>query len=244
MSQHRGNSSGAFRKLPQSGFNQRPPPAKHQQRPLKNVVRISSSSINPSIGPIGGGSERLKIGPQYFHSLVDEDCVGAIDGSRFHVKVSISDAPRYQGRKSYPTQNVLVACTFDLKNTYFLSSWEGSASESRILKDALSREHDHLIVPQESKVEGRVLVIGGGANMRSTMIGSGLTGMAQDNRWAGIIVYGCIRDADEINGCDIGVRALASCPRKPAKVGITEKHAPVNIEGTMLHDGEWLISCR
>ncbi|KAG8376305.1 hypothetical protein BUALT_Bualt09G0049500 [Buddleja alternifolia] len=77
-----------------------------------------------------------------------KDCVGAIDGSHFRVKVSSSDAPRYRGRKSDPTQNVLAACTFDLKFTYILSGWEGSASDSRILKDALSRAHDRLIVPQ------------------------------------------------------------------------------------------------
>ena len=30
------------------------------------------------------------------------------------------DAPRYRGRKGYPTQNVLAACSFDLKFTYVL----------------------------------------------------------------------------------------------------------------------------
>lgn len=29
-----------------------------------------------------------------------------------------------------------------------MSGWEGSASDSRILKDALTKEHDRLIVPQ------------------------------------------------------------------------------------------------
>ncbi len=56
-------------------------------------------------------------------------------------------APRYRGRKDYPTMNVLCACSFDLKFTYVLSGWEGTASDSRILKDALSRE-DKLEVPE------------------------------------------------------------------------------------------------
>ncbi|KAG8366070.1 hypothetical protein BUALT_Bualt17G0037700 [Buddleja alternifolia] len=77
-----------------------------------------------------------------------QDCVGAIVGSHFRVKVSSCDAPQYRGRKSDPTQNVLVACTFDLKFTYILPGWEGSASDSGILKDALTREHDRLFVPQ------------------------------------------------------------------------------------------------
>ena len=55
--------------------------------------------------------------------------------------------PRYRGRKGIPTMNILAACTFDLKFTYVLPGWEGSASDSRILENALSRE-DNLKVPQ------------------------------------------------------------------------------------------------
>ena len=42
---------------------------------------------------------------------------------------------------------MLAACTFDLKFTYVLPGWEGTASDSRILKNALSRR-DKLKVPQ------------------------------------------------------------------------------------------------
>ena len=42
---------------------------------------------------------------------------------------------------------MLAACTFDLKFTYILPGWEGTASDSRILKNALSRR-DKLKVPQ------------------------------------------------------------------------------------------------
>ena len=54
---------------------------------------------------------------------------------------------RYQERKYYPTQNVLAACSFDLKFTYVLLGWEGSASDSRILDNALMKDFDRLIVP-------------------------------------------------------------------------------------------------
>ncbi|CAI0550362.1 unnamed protein product, partial [Linum tenue] len=40
----------------------------------------------------------------------------------------------------------LAACTFDLKFTYALAGWEGSASDSRILENALIRD-DKLKVP-------------------------------------------------------------------------------------------------
>ncbi|RVW64362.1 hypothetical protein CK203_046994 [Vitis vinifera] len=82
-----------------------------------------------------------------------KDCIGAIDGSYFRVKVSNDVVQRYRGRKYYPTQNVLAACSFDLKFTYVLPGWEGSTSNSRILDNALMRDFDKLIVPQENAQE-------------------------------------------------------------------------------------------
>ncbi|XP_039131788.1 uncharacterized protein LOC120268450 [Dioscorea cayenensis subsp. rotundata] len=54
-----------------------------------------------------------------------KDCVGAIDGTHIRVKVSNTEAPKYRGREEYPTQNILAACTFDMKFTYVLPGWEG-----------------------------------------------------------------------------------------------------------------------
>ncbi|XP_057733226.1 protein ALP1-like [Arachis stenosperma] len=70
-----------------------------------------------------------------------KDCIGAIDETHSRVKIPRVDAPRFRGRKDHPTQNVLAACGFDMKFTYVLSGWEGTASDSRILKDALNREY-------------------------------------------------------------------------------------------------------
>ena len=61
--------------------------------------------------------------------------------------MSSEDARRYQGRKGYPTQNVLATCSFDLKFTYVLPVWEGTALDSKIIKNALTR-NDNLKIPQ------------------------------------------------------------------------------------------------
>ncbi|KAG2690573.1 hypothetical protein I3843_09G189700 [Carya illinoinensis] len=90
--------------------------------------------------------------------------------------------------------------------------------------------------------EGRVLVIDGGGSRRRAMVGGSLSQWARDMGWAGIVVNGCIRDVEEINGCDIGVRALGSMPVRSSKVGIGEKHVPVYIAGTLIRDGEWLYA--
>ena len=46
---------------------------------------------------------------------------------------------RFHGRKDGTKQNVLAAISFDLKFTYVLVGWEGSAHDSRVLNDAFAR---------------------------------------------------------------------------------------------------------
>ncbi|XP_021992189.1 uncharacterized protein LOC110889006 [Helianthus annuus] len=93
-----------------------------------------------------------------------KDCIGAIDGTHVRVKVPNKDAPRYRGRKGYPTTNVLDACTFDLKFTYVLTGWEGTASDSRIIKNALTRD-DKLVIPT-----GRYCLVDAGLPHTSTLM--------------------------------------------------------------------------
>uniref|UniRef100_A0A0E0JNF0 4-hydroxy-4-methyl-2-oxoglutarate aldolase n=1 Tax=Oryza punctata TaxID=4537 RepID=A0A0E0JNF0_ORYPU len=94
----------------------------------------------------------------------------------------------------------------------------------------------------EEKGHGRVLVVDGGGSLRCAILGGNPVQQAQNNGWAGIVINGCIRDVDEINGCDIGVRALNSHPMKANKKGIGEKHVPVTIAGTRICNGEWLYA--
>lgn len=103
---------------------------------------------------------------------------------------------------------------------------------------------DNVLVREllETRGEGRVLVIDGGGSMRCALLGGNLGQLAQNMGWAGVVVNGCIRDVDEINGCDIGVRALASHPQKSNKKGIGEKHIPIHVAGTVIRDGEWLYA--
>ena len=46
---------------------------------------------------------------------------------------------RFRGHKDGTTQNVLAAISLDLKFTYVLAGWEGSAHDSHVLNDAFVR---------------------------------------------------------------------------------------------------------
>jgi hypothetical protein len=65
--------------------------------------------------------------------------VEAIDDTHVTTNVLVEIQGKFRGRKEETTQNVLVAITFDLKFIYVLAGWKGSAHDSRILGDALSR---------------------------------------------------------------------------------------------------------
>ncbi len=74
----------------------------------------------------------------------------------------------------------------------------------------------------EQKVSQRILAIDGGGSHRCALLDENLASAACKNGWQGIIIYGCIRDADAINQLDIGIRALHTHPLKSHKKGSGE----------------------
>jgi regulator of ribonuclease activity A len=94
----------------------------------------------------------------------------------------------------------------------------------------------------EAPGNGNVLVIDGGASLRRALVGGQLALLAQDNGWAGIVVDGCVRDSDEINACEIGVRALGTHPQKSAKKGVGERNIRVCIGGVFVNPGDWVYA--
>ena len=72
-------------------------------------------------------------------SIENQDCIGAIDGTYVRASVPPEIQERFHGHKNITTQNALAAISFDLKFTYILAGWEGSAHDSRVLNDAFVR---------------------------------------------------------------------------------------------------------
>ncbi|XP_074314645.1 uncharacterized protein LOC141649872 [Silene latifolia] len=77
-----------------------------------------------------------------------EGAVGALDGTHVDMTVPLEDRGRYRNRKGHITTNVLATCDPQLRFTYVLPGWEGSASDPRVLRDALQRQQYNLKVPQ------------------------------------------------------------------------------------------------
>jgi regulator of ribonuclease activity A len=105
-------------------------------------------------------------------------------------------------------------------------------------------EDDSLIKEAlETPGEGRVLVVDGGGSKRCGLIGGNLAASAAANGWAGIVVYGCIWDADELAEQPIGIRALAAFPRKSQRgLHSGQPGIPVIFAGVVFREGEWLCA--
>ncbi|MCB1689845.1 MAG: ribonuclease E activity regulator RraA [Halioglobus sp.] len=86
---------------------------------------------------------------------------------------------------------------------------------------------------------GRVIVVDGGGSRRRALLGDMLAEEAAANGWAGLIIYGVIRDVDEIGRTPLGVQALGSCPIKTEKLGMGQRDIAIQIGGVTIAPGDY-----
>ena len=94
----------------------------------------------------------------------------------------------------------------------------------------------------EEPGQGRVLVVDGGGSLRCALLGDMLAALGVDNDWAGVLVYGCIRDSEVIADTEIGVKALATHPRKSVKKGVGERDVEVRFADVRFVPGHYLYA--
>ncbi|KAL8526191.1 hypothetical protein ACS0TY_015421 [Phlomoides rotata] len=75
------------------------------------------------------------------HHTKNRGCLGALDGTYIEAKVPEVDKTRYRNRKGQLIVNVLGVCDTNMQFVYVLPGWEGSAVDSRVLRDAISRRN-------------------------------------------------------------------------------------------------------
>ena len=102
--------------------------------------------------------------------------------------------------------------------------------------------HDNVLFRQmlSEPGDGGVIVVDGGGSTAIALMGDMLAARARDNGWAGVIIYGAIRDSAEIAGIDVGVKALGVNPAKSAKKGAGETDIAVEFCGACFRPGEWV----
>ena len=93
----------------------------------------------------------------------------------------------------------------------------------------------------ESAGDGRVLVVDGGGSRRHALFGGNMGLAAVKNGWAGVIVYGCVRDTTELAGLSLGMRALGTMPLRSEKRGEGERDVPVRFAGVTFRPGDYVF---
>lgn len=118
-----------------------------------------------------------------------------------------------------------------------LPSFHGQIATVKVFEDNV-KVREQL----EQPGQGRVLVVDGGGSLNCALVGDRLAMKGFENGWAGLVVNGCIRDMLEISEITIGVKALATNPRKSIKRGIGDVNIPVTFAGVTFEPGHYLYA--
>ena len=94
----------------------------------------------------------------------------------------------------------------------------------------------------ESPGQGRILIVDGGGSRRHALFGGNLGKAAVKNGWAGVIIYGCIRDSAELGGMKLALRALGTMPLRSEKRGEGERDMPVRFAGVTFRPGDYVYA--
>jgi regulator of ribonuclease activity A len=90
--------------------------------------------------------------------------------------------------------------------------------------------------------DGRILVVDGGGSLRRALLGDQLGKLAVKNGWKGIVINGCIRDSEAINGLQVGVRALGTIPLRSQKRGDGQRDVSLSFAGVTFRPGAHLYA--
>ncbi|CAK8743339.1 Regulator of ribonuclease activity A [Sodalis praecaptivus] len=74
----------------------------------------------------------------------------------------------------------------------------------------------------EENGRGRVLLVDGGGSVRRALIDAELGNLAVQNEWEGIVVYGAVRQVDDLEELDLGIQAMAATPLAPPAKGLAK----------------------
>ncbi|XP_022881038.1 uncharacterized protein LOC111398355 [Olea europaea var. sylvestris] len=113
-------------------FQMYPPMLRHFAHLLRDKYSITRSQQVDIYEKVGMFLCILAHGKGY-----RQDCIGVIDGTHVRAVLPRHERVHFIGRKGIPTQNVLVACDFNLCFTFVLAGYIGNTHDARILACAI-----------------------------------------------------------------------------------------------------------
>lgn len=86
---------------------------------------------------------------------------------------------------------------------------------------------------------GRLLVVDGGASLRTAILGDRMARLALDSGWAGLVIHGAVRDVARLRAMDIAVLALGQVPRRGGRTGAGRHGVELCFGEAVFRPGEW-----
>ncbi|HSG55402.1 MAG TPA: ribonuclease E activity regulator RraA [Paracoccaceae bacterium] len=90
--------------------------------------------------------------------------------------------------------------------------------------------------------EGRVLVVDGGESVRHALMGDMIAGDFCKNGWAGVVIWGAVRDVKELAKLDMGIMALGNIMRPSIRREDGQIGVPVRIGEARVEPGAFLVA--
>lgn len=86
--------------------------------------------------------------------------------------------------------------------------------------------------------DGKVLVVDGGGSKKCALLGDKIAATAVSHKWAGIVVYGCVRDVDALSKLKIGIQAIGHTPKKSTRKEKGKADIDVEFGGVSVKPGD------
>ena len=114
---------------------------------------------------------------------------------------------------AHPTE--VDVCDAQFRSFGRIRTFSGPCATVRTFEDP-----DLIRAAFEEPGRGRVLVIDAGGSLRCAVIGDKMAGLALRSGWAGVVLYGAVRDSDALDRLDFGIKALGTIARRaPGAIG-------------------------
>ncbi|SFD96020.1 regulator of ribonuclease activity A [Sulfitobacter brevis] len=89
---------------------------------------------------------------------------------------------------------------------------------------------------------GRVLVVDAGASLRYAVMGDMIAGNYSRNGWAGVIIWGAVRDVTELAKLDLGIMALGNIMRPSIRCSEGQTGVPIRIGEARISKNAFLVA--
>lgn len=90
--------------------------------------------------------------------------------------------------------------------------------------------------------EGRVMLVDGGGSLRRALCGDVIAAEAAASGWAGIVIWGAVRDVEMLAETPIGIMAMGHTPARCVRKGEGEVGCDLRIDGVAVVQGDYLVA--